>query len=320
MSSSVSVTPGTRVSPKLLQTPSVSVIMIFLNAERFMPQAIESVLAQTYPHWELLLVDDGSVDSSTAIALSYTARYPTKIHYFEHSHHQNRGMSASRNIGLCHAKGEYVAFLDADDEYLPAKLATQVAIMNEHSDAQMTYGATLHWYSWTGQAKDLLRDVPRRLGVRPNTLVSPPTLLPLFLRLDAQTPGICGILVRREAIAEVQGFEESFRGMYEDQVFIYKLMLRMPVYIHAGHFDRYRQHPDSHQRMAARLEQKERLRGLSRSELIFLEWLRGYLLEQNIKGEELWDALYQQLWRYKHPRLYRVQSLSRRLLRAKDKV
>ena len=76
--------------------------------------------------------------------------------------------------------------------------------------AQMTYGATLHWYRLDGRPKDLMRDVPRELGVQPNILVPPPTLLPLFLRLDAQTPGICCILVRRQAVAEVGGFDSVF--------------------------------------------------------------------------------------------------------------
>ena len=103
-----------------------------------------------------------------------------------------------------------------------------------------------------------------------------------------------------------------FRGMDQDQVFIYKLMLRMLVHIDAGHLDRYCQHPDSHRRKSARLEQTERKRGLSQCEFIFLNWLQGYLFEQNLRAHGVWGALKQQLWRYKHPQLYQIQSLSRR--------
>src|SRR5437773_4242914 len=95
--------------------PLVSVIIIFLNAEKFIEEAIESVLAQTYDHWELLLVDDGSIDSSTEIALRYAEQYPGKVNYLEHEGHQNRGMSASCNLGIRNTKGEYIAFLDVDD-------------------------------------------------------------------------------------------------------------------------------------------------------------------------------------------------------------
>src|SRR5829696_811917 len=98
--------------------PLVSSVMIFFNAERFIREAIESVFAQTYDNWELLLVDDGSTDDSTQIALHYAEQYPERVRYLEHPGHQNRGMSASRNLGVSQAKGEYIALLDADDVWL----------------------------------------------------------------------------------------------------------------------------------------------------------------------------------------------------------
>jgi glycosyltransferase involved in cell wall biosynthesis len=72
----------------------VSIITIFLNEERFIHESIESVLAQTYDNWELLLVDDGSTDKSTDIASSYEKYYPNKIKYIDHPFHKNMGMSA----------------------------------------------------------------------------------------------------------------------------------------------------------------------------------------------------------------------------------
>src|SRR6266545_5517239 len=107
----------------------VSVVIIFLNAAKFIEEAISSVFAQTYNGWELLLVDDGSTDGSTQIARKYAASYPGKIFYIAHEGHKNRGMSASRNLGIRHARCEYVAFLDGDDVWLPHKLREQVAIM-----------------------------------------------------------------------------------------------------------------------------------------------------------------------------------------------
>src|SRR5438105_1562536 len=99
--------------------PLVSAITIFLNEEKFLQEAIASVFAQTYDNWELLLVDDGSTDASTEIALRYAKQYPEKVRYVEHRGHQNRGMSAARNLGIRNAKGQYIAFLDADDVWLP---------------------------------------------------------------------------------------------------------------------------------------------------------------------------------------------------------
>src|SRR5579884_627502 len=94
--------------------PRVSAVIIFWNAERFLAEAVESVFAQTFDDWELLLVDDGSTDGSTAMAQEYANRNPDRAHYLEHEHHANRGRSASRNLGIRHAAGDYVAFLDAD--------------------------------------------------------------------------------------------------------------------------------------------------------------------------------------------------------------
>ncbi len=292
--------------------PLVSVVMIFLNAERFIAEAIESVLAQTYPTWELILVDDGSTDGSSAIAERYRALHPERIRSVAHAGRANLGMSASRNAGISIAGGDLIAFLDADDVYLPEKLERQVALLRSHPAAAMVYGATLHWYSWTGIPGGGGRDRRRKLGVPPDTLVRPPALVPLFLRPEAQTPGICGVLIRREAIAAVGGFENRFRGMFEDQVFFYKLCLRMPVFVEGGSWDRYRQHPDSHSWSMRRLG-RYRARGPSPASRAFLDWLVGYLEEQGIDDAAIRAALDGQLWPFRHPIRYRLRAIAGRL-------
>ena len=91
--------------------PLVSVITIFFNEEKFIEDAVKSVFAQTYQDWELLLVDDGSTDKSTEIARRLAEQHPEKVRYLEHDGHKNRGMSASRNLGIRNADGEYHRFL-----------------------------------------------------------------------------------------------------------------------------------------------------------------------------------------------------------------
>ena len=105
-----------------MMSENVSVMIIFLNEERFLEEAIASVLAQSYSDWELLLVYYGSSDRSSHIAADWAARMPDRIRYLQHDSHANLGMSASRNLGLREATGHYIAFLDADDVWLPAKL------------------------------------------------------------------------------------------------------------------------------------------------------------------------------------------------------
>src|SRR5438876_6978821 len=137
--------------------PLVSVIVIFFNAEEFIQEAIQSVFAQTYASWELLLVDDGSTDGSFAIA-QRCAKASGKVRYLEHAGHENRGMSVSRNLGIANATGEYIAFLDADDVWLPHKLEQQVAALESQPEVGMIYGPAQWWYSWSGNPEDLQRD------------------------------------------------------------------------------------------------------------------------------------------------------------------
>ncbi|HZM28203.1 MAG TPA: glycosyltransferase family A protein, partial [Gemmatimonadales bacterium] len=156
--------------------PRVSVVVPFWNAKPFIEEAIRSVLDQTFADWELLLVDDGSTDGSTQIALQYVERLPEKLRYFEHEHHQNRGVAASRNLGVRQGRGGYIAFLDADDVWVSNKLARQLAILESERNAAMVCGPSLFWYSWTGKAEDIARDFVKDLRISPAGLIRPPAL------------------------------------------------------------------------------------------------------------------------------------------------
>jgi glycosyltransferase involved in cell wall biosynthesis len=283
----------------------VSVVIIFLNAEPFLAEAVESVLAQTYQGWELLLVDDGTIDGSTSVARAYAASHPRRVLYLEHLGHANRGMSAARNLGVAHARGRYVAFLDADDVWVPHTLAEQVAMMERHPGAALVYGPIEYWHSWTGSPDDRGRDRVERLGVPADRMIEPPSLLPLFLQDKAAVPS--GLLVRREAIEQVGGFEEQFRGEYEDQVFCAKICLRLPVVAAARCWYRYRQHPDSCVSRAAQSGQAQHARRR------FLEWLEAYVEARGVNHPELRRALRAELWPHRHPRLHRATTRARQL-------
>ena len=278
--------------------PLVSVIIIFWNAERFLEEAVESIFVQTYDHWELLLVDDGSGDRSTAIARSYAERDPQHVRYLQHPEHANRGMSASRNLGIWNAQGAYIAFLDADDAWFSNILEEQVAILEAYPEAAMAYGPIQYWYSWTGKPEDCERDHVENLGVPPNALIPPPRLLPLFLRDKATKPS--GILVRRQIIEQLGGFEDSFRGEYEDQVFCAKICLSAPIFASGQCWYRYRQHPDSCYLTAQRTGDTYSAR------LRFLNWLAMYLSEQKVRDLGVWRALWFEFLPYSHPRGFRL--------------
>ena len=103
----------------------VAVICCFLDGKAFLAEAIESVRAQDYGDFALVLVDDGSTDGASEIARAFTARDP-RISYLEHDGHANKGLSASRNAGIAASDGDYIAFIDADDVWVPHKLSEQM--------------------------------------------------------------------------------------------------------------------------------------------------------------------------------------------------
>ena len=296
----------------------VSSVMIFLNAEKFIEEAIESVFAQTHGNWELLLVDDGSTGDSTRIALGYAERYPEKVRYLEHPGHQNRGMSASRNLGIRQARGEYISFLDSDDVWFPHTLEQQLTTLSSHPEAGMVYGSSLYWFGWTGNPEDGqrdFRDFVEECGVKPNTLIEPPGLLRAFLRRDkgpcvfGSIPAPSTIMVRREVASRVGGFvEESHRhrGLYDDQFFYVKVGLEVPVMAADEVWCKYRQHPEA----TTYVEHKASRHTSAR--LHWLNWIAKYLLERGIEDLEIWKLLHEEQSRTYDRRLKQLERDLRR--------
>lgn len=285
--------------------PRVSVITHFLNSKEFFREALDSVLAQSYQGWELLLVDDGSTDGSADVALSYEREHPGKVRYIQHPGRENRGMSASRNLGVEHARGEYIAFLDADDVWLPEKLSRQVAILDSWPEAAMVYGATLYWYSWTGKNEDLDRDLLIEPKVELDVPIKPPALLIRYLEERAPIPCPSDILLRRDAVKAVGGFEESFRRIFTDQVFYAKLCLKAPVVASNQCWFKYRRHGES---SVSVVKKRGDLRA---ARMTYLRWLEDYLDRQNVENENVWRALRGAKKRCQYPRLSRLPNDAR---------
>ena len=112
------------------EKPLVSVIIPVYNGARYLRAALESVFAQTYRDFEVIVVDDGSVDDSGVIAQSFP-----EVHYI---HQANQGVAAARNHGLEAARGQYFAFLDQDDLWTPDKLRLQIEYLLGHPDVGYT--------------------------------------------------------------------------------------------------------------------------------------------------------------------------------------
>jgi len=287
--------------------PAVSVIIIFYNAERFLAEAVESVLSQTERNWELILADDGSTDHSTSIAREFAGKLPHKIRYVEHPEHRNRGMSATRNLGIRCSSGEWVAFLDADDVWKPEKLAGQLSLLATHSEVGLLYGSPLYWASWSKAGS---ADWQPGVSVAPESVVDPPGL---FLRNyplgTGPAPCPSDLIIKRSVIERVGGFEESFGGpyqMYEDQAFLTKVYLTTPILVSGSCWTWYRQHPDACCTVVAGSGQYSNVR------LFFLEYLERYLRAQGIVDTKIWRALDKAWWPYRHPGLAGAINLYRR--------
>jgi glycosyltransferase involved in cell wall biosynthesis len=281
--------------------PLVSVVMPFLNVDNFIQQAIESVLSQTEPNWELLLVDDGSVDGSTEIAQAYASRHPEKIWYLQHEGHGNFGASASRNLGGHHARGKYIAYLDADDMWFPSKLEEQRRLFERVSGIDMIVGATKYWWSWQDITR---RDPVVQVGASQDMLFGPGELLPLIYPLGAgSAPSVNTVIIRSDLVRKFGGWVDSFRIAYTDQVFLVKSYLHGSTYVASNCWDMYRQRPDSssHKALAGRGYREVRLK--------FLLWFEGYLRECGLGGSEAGRLVRQAIWVHRHPVLVRALNL-----------
>jgi glycosyltransferase involved in cell wall biosynthesis len=275
----------------------VSVIVPVHNVDRFLGEAVESVLAQTYREWELLLVDDGSTDGSRQIAERYAAEHPERIRFLHHQGHENRGASATRNLGIAHARGEYLALLDADDTWLPEKLAQQVPLMDSHPGVGMIYGSAFWWYGWTGEEADVRRDFTDVPRLASGIAVRPPELLVVCWRERTSIPLLTTALFRRDAVERVGGFEEEFRVIFTDQVFFTKLFLVTAVLPVHTTWAKYRRHPASSVARTARAGRVEEMA------MIYLHWAERYLEEHGWRGTPVWNALQLRIWKQRHPRI-----------------
>lgn len=228
------MTDNSTVLPKT-HLPLVSVIMPAYNARPYIAEAINSVLEQDYPHVELIVIDDGSRDGTAECAESFGER--VKV-----IRQANAGVAAARNKGLAEARGELIAFLDADDVWLPGKLKAQVEYLHAHPETGVVYGVFSRWHA----KPDGSFDPP------PSPEVSDPQNL-----LIAEHSGwiytkllfdnivhIITAMVRREVVEKLTGFDQSL-PTGED----YDFWLRMSRHFRADKLNRvlayYRIHATS---------------------------------------------------------------------------
>ena len=187
--------------------PTVSVVMPVYNGERFLAEAIDSILGQTFKDLELIVVDDGSVDGTPAI-LSDFERRERRVSI--HRHARNQGISATRNQGCRQARGSFIAVMDADDISLPSRLETQVAFLRSHPDIAAVGG----WVQCVDEAG-------RRAPLTDTNYPTEPALV-AWLMMFFNTMAHSTLMIRRECVNLDEVYNRDYSGT-ED----YDLLMRL---------------------------------------------------------------------------------------------
>jgi len=184
-------------------TPKISVVIPVYNYAEFLPRALESVLSQQDANLEVVVVDDGSIDTTSNVAQDWVGKYPNSIRYL---HQDNQGPGAARNRGAEVSSGDYLLFLDADDGLLPGALSRFRAVIDSHPDIDLIYGG----------CRSVYRDGSLRERRAPQ-----PSLVKLenFARfVRGKLPCVGGAILIRKRVFDALHYPESIRTS-EDYVF-----------------------------------------------------------------------------------------------------
>lgn len=173
--------------------PKISVIMPAYNAEKYIAEAIESILGQTFDDFEFIIINDCSTDRTEEIVLSYD---DPRIVYVKNE--ENLGVAATLNKGLAIAKGEYIARMDADDISLPERFAKQVEYLDEHNDAAVL-GCSIERFS-----------SDRSLDIRRFSADFDSMMVDMLFACGVAHPSV---MMRAEVIRSLGGYDEAFNGL-----------------------------------------------------------------------------------------------------------
>jgi glycosyltransferase involved in cell wall biosynthesis len=207
---------------------AVSVVIPTYNCARYVAEAVESVLAQTFADFETIVVNDGSTDNTEQVLEPYRDR----ILYVAQP---NRGLSAARNAGIRASSGRHIAFLDSDDQWYPSKLARQVEVLSAHPDY-----AAVHTDSSAIDAAGVLR----RRAVNPGRQSKNGMVFDEFFANNTCVALISSVLITRECLDAVGLFDERYYGCQDWDLFL-KVSAAYPIWYIAEPLVKYRLTPNS---------------------------------------------------------------------------
>lgn len=189
------------------QNPLVSIIMPAFNAEHFIRESIDSIQQQTYKNWELWITNDASTDDTQKIVEKYIK--DERIHLVNFP--VNRGLAVARNAGIEKSNGEYVAFLDSDDLWLPEKLDHQIKFHRDYPEIGLSF-TNFNTFDKTGEC-----DCPRDVGNHKMASYPAIDVSSLFYK---NTIGILTVMVKKEILDTVGYFDSDFRSVEDHDLWI----------------------------------------------------------------------------------------------------
>lgn len=272
----------------------VSVIIPNYNQGAFLKDSIGSVMGQDYPKKEVVVVNDGSRDESEEVCKSF----PGVVYIFQ----ENKGVSAARNTGLQHARGEYIIFLDADDILLPGVLSYQVSLIEKHPEVAFVSGGHVH----TDAQLNVIREV------------SSPVHDNFYLALlEANYIGMHASVLYRRFVLDEFGFDPTLKAGEDYDLFL-KITRKYPVYNHPKPIAGYRFHNENTSRnlpkmlknvLAALEKQKDNLttaeqkKAYKRGRFNWIYYYGDQMYEQLMKNpsidRELKKEFLSNFWRYR---------------------
>jgi glycosyltransferase involved in cell wall biosynthesis len=191
----------------------VSVIIPAYNASKHLGFAIESVLMQSYSDLEIIIIDDGSTDSTLDIAMQY-CKLDKRFYVLQHDNGANKGVSATRNLGIKRSRGEYIALLDADDLWHKTKIEKQLRVFDENRNVQLVYSQLETLFE-----TDLNYAFPSICGSGSEGIQ-----LGIFTEMVNDQIWIpnSSVIFRREILDRVGFFKEGLKYQVEDHLFFTK--------------------------------------------------------------------------------------------------
>ena len=252
---------------------TISVIIPLYNAEKFIAKALDSCLVLPEVK-EIVVVDDGFKDNAKNIVKEYQQKY-SFIKLFEHPNNENKGAGASRNLGIENATQDYIAFLDADDFYLPNRFEKDKEIFEKNPDADGSYNAIgCYFYSEKAREQFLTHFQSERTSVNPEANPTPENL---FKGLLGMLPGfgyfhLNGLTLKRKFLIKSKVKFADLR-IHQDTVFIFKIAYLLKLF-------------------PSNINEDVAMRGVHEENRI----TANYDLEETKKNHKrflMWDSLYQ---------------------------